>query len=336
MICLIPWGMMKMIHQIYDMELVFPADIQEKKKYKYYIMAPNIERRSREAFLQLQNKNIFENVIIMDYANFHKVSEDDRKEVESIYSDVESTSMIRLQATGDIEAIRLLRKVGMGKDDEIAIDITGFSIPNIYCIMNILKNVVGVSHIDVYYTEPKLYIYEKGYLDSYHVHEERRCAPILGFCNNGKDEKEILTIFLGFDGGLADLVYYKLGEEGKEILQTIAVNGFPSYTSKLKDISLYNNEDLINKIERENVLCTTANNPFETYNLLCQISNKYKDVLLNICTIGAKPMALGACLFAMDYSERVKVTYPFYEKTKFDKMEESGKIWRYGVDFMTK
>lgn len=133
----------------------------------------------------------------MDYANFHKVSEDDRKEVESIYSDVESTSMIRLQATGDIEAIRLLRKVGMGKDDEIAIDITGFSIPNIYCIMNILKNVVGVSHIDVYYTEPKLYIYEKGYLDSYHVHEERRCAPILGFCNNGKDEKEILTIFFG-------------------------------------------------------------------------------------------------------------------------------------------
>ena len=46
-------------------------------------------------------------------------------------------------------------------------------------------------------------------------------------------------------------------------------------------------------------------------------------------------MALGACLFAMDYSERVKVTYPFYEKTKFDKMEELGKIWRYGVDFMT-
>lgn len=44
MICLIPWGMMKMIHQIYDMELVFPADIQEKKEYKYYIMAPNIER----------------------------------------------------------------------------------------------------------------------------------------------------------------------------------------------------------------------------------------------------------------------------------------------------
>lgn len=93
----------------------------------------------------------------------------------------------------------------------------------------------------------------------------------MGFCNNGKDEKEILTIFWRFHGGLADLVYYKLGEEGKEILQTIAVYGFPSYTSKLKDISLYNNEDLINKIVRRYLRAGTYLHRLRLYRL----SEKY-------------------------------------------------------------
>ena len=124
-----------------------------------------------------------------------------------------------------------------------------------------------------------------------------------------------------------------MGEEGKEIVQTLVVNGFPSYTAKLKDVSLYNNEDLINKIERENVLCSSANNPFETYNLLCAILEKYNGILLNLCTIGSKPMALGACLFALAHQDKVKVTYPFYEKTSFDIDEEPGKTWKYAINF---
>ena len=129
------------------------------------------------------------------------------------------------------------------------------------------------------------------------------------------------------------MVYFKLGEEGKEILQTYAVNGFPSYTAKLKDVSLFNNEGFINKIDRENLLCTTANNPFETYNLLRDLRAKNRGVLLNLCTIGSKPMALGTCLFALDHLTDVKVTYPFYEKTQFDTEEEPGKTWRYGIHF---
>ena len=58
--------------------------------------------------------------------------------------------------------------------------------------------------------------------------------------------------------------------------------------------------------------------------------------MLNLCTIGSKPMALGTCLFALDHRSKVKVTYPFYEKTRFDVDEEPGKIWRYGIVFWTK
>ena len=59
------------------------------------------------------------------------------------------------------------------------------------------KNVIHVKRLDVFYTEPKFYIYEEGYFDAYHGRvKERKCAPISGYCNSGEDEKEILTISL--------------------------------------------------------------------------------------------------------------------------------------------
>jgi hypothetical protein len=314
------------------MKYIKEASDVGKIEYEYLLLAPNIEKRSREFFLRFKEHGIFKKVIIMDYANFHK--EITQEQETLFYEDFRGVSTIKITAVDDTDAIRQLCKVGIREDDNIAIDITGFSIPNIYRVMGVFKTVVKIKRVDVFYTEPKFYIYEEGYFDAYHKKiKERQCAPIIGYCNSGEDEREILTIFLGFDGGLADMVYFKLGEEGKEILQTLVVNGFPSYTAKLKDVSLFNNEDLINKIERENVLCTTANNPFETYNLLCSILQKYKGTLLNLCTIGSKPMALGTCLFALDNQNKVKVTYPFYEKTQFDADEESGKTWKYGVVF---
>lgn len=330
MICTMLVEGKKMTGQIYDMELVTEEQVQYE--YDYLVLAPNIEKRSRHLFLKYKDKGVFKKIIIIDYANFHKTISVEQENV--FYEDFQDVPFEIVKAEDDKDAIRQLCKMQFANDANIAIDITGFSIPNIYCVMNVLKNVVHVKQLDVFYTEPKFYIYEEGYFDAYHGRvKERKCAPISGYCNSGEDEKEILTIFLGFDGGLADMVFFKLGEEGKEILQTYVVNGFPSYTAKLKDVSLFNNEGLINKIDRNNLLCTTANNPFETYNLLCGLIKKCKGILLNLCTIGSKPMALGTCLFALDHRSKVKVTYPFYEKTRFDVDEEPGKIWRYGIVF---
>lgn len=323
---------MKMTQQIYDMELITENAVFQKYAYDYFILAPNIERRSRAAFLKLKGKEIIQKTIIIDYENFHrKITAEQEK---FFYQDFDNESNILIQKKDDIDAVRELAKADIQKEDHIALDITGFSIPNIYRIMNILRNFIKVKHLDVFYTEPKFYIYEEGYFDSYHKRKERSCEPVSGYCNSGINEKEILVIFLGFDGGLAGQVYFDLAEEGQEILQTLAVNGFPSYTAKLKDVSLFNNEDFINKIGRENVRCAVANNPFHAYNLLCEILEDYRGTLLNLCTIGSKPMALGTCLFALNHLDNVKVTYPFYEKTQFDIDEEPGKIWKYGIDLL--
>lgn len=323
---------MTMIQQIYDMHLMTENTALDTNEYDFFLLAPNIEKRSRAFFLKFKNRKFFRNAIIVDYMNFH--TELSENQENSFYDDFASFSPIIVSASNNMEAIQKLCKQDISADNSVAIDITGFSIPDIYQIIDILKNVIKIKHLDVFYTEPLFYVYEQGYFDAYHKNiGQRNCAPIIGYYNSGEDEREILTIFLGFDGGLADLVYFKLGEEGKEIVHTLVVNGFPSYTPKLKDVSLFNNEDIINKIEREDILCAAANNPFETYNLLCMVLEKYKGILLNLCTIGSKPMALGTCLFALDHHDEIKVTYPFYEKKRFDIEEEAGKIWRYRIHF---
>lgn len=321
-----------MNQQIYDMDLMDGDTLLNAGEYDFFLLAPNIEKRSREFFLKFKEKQFFRKLVVLDYANFH-VGLDEEQE-KSFYDVFSIFTPVIVQARDSADAVRNLGSQGILPEDRVAIDITGFSIPDIYQMIYVLKNVIRVTCLDVFYTEPQSYVYEQGYFDAYHKNEgERSCAPVIGYYNAGEDEREVLIIFLGFDGGLADLVYFKLGEEGKEIIQTLAVNGFPSYAPKLKDVSLFNNEDLINKIEKQNVLYAAANNPFEAYNLLCMVLEQYRGTLLNLCTIGSKPMALGACLFALDHIDEVKVTYPFYEKKQFDMEEEAGKIWRYKIRF---
>lgn len=323
--------MKMMTIQKYDMELV--SEEAMNTEYDCFILAPNIEKRSRALFASALDKDVFKHIIIANYDFFHKeLNVSDEKSFFDIFAGTNST-IVDIHEDSDL--LRQMDGMNINCDNRIALDITGFSIPSIYRIMRYLKNKCKIKNIDVFYTEPKHYIYEEGYFDSYHRNiKSRVCAPIPGFVNSGRNQKEILIILLGFDGGLADLVYGKLGEEGKEIIRTIVINGFPSYTAKLKDVSLYNNEGLINKLNKNDLKAASANNPFDTYNMLCKIKQETGDILLNLCSIGSKPMALGACLFALDNNEDCKVTYPFYTKTKFDFSEETGKIWCYRIDWM--
>ena len=315
----------------YDMELV--SSNLTKKYYDYFILAPNIEKRSRAFYLTYYTRISCEKFILADYYNFH--SELSKEQEENYFDDFSGCKNQIINIRQENDFFNQLAFLNITENSRVGVDISGFSVPSVYSLLLYLKNYCNISKVDVYYTEPLNYIYEEGYFDSYHSSKcYRACAPIPGYYNSGRDQREVLAIFLGFDGGLADLVYGKLAEEGKEITRTIVVNGFPSYTAKLKDVSLYNNESLIDKTPKDDRMTTTANNPFDTYNLLCKIQKESNDILINVCTIGSKPMALGACLFALDNLNEVKVTYPFYTKTKFDIHEQAGKIWRYGISFV--
>ena len=316
--------------QVYDMEAVTSSFSQ--KEYDFFILAPNIEKRSRAFFLNYASLLSIKKTICADYENFHTdLSPTYEKE---FWNDFDGHDYISFSVENDKSFLKKLSGEKILPNDSVAVDMTGFSIPAIYELMHFLKNNCEVKNVDVYYTEPKLYLYEDGYFDAYHGSVKHRTTSVVpGYFCSGEDQREVLTIFLGFDGGLAHSVYSRLAEEGQEIVRAVAVNGFPSYMAKLKDVSLFNNESLISQLSRRDLFYSTANNPFDVYNTICRIHSETEGILLNLCSIGAKPMALGACLYALDHKGSVKVTYPYYIKTRFDYEEEAGKMWRYRVCF---
>lgn len=136
----------------------------------------------------------------------------------------------------------------------------------------------------------------------------------------------MLVCFLGFERLISKYIH-----ERKEHADVIAINGFPAYYPKLKDISLEHNYELISTIGTDCVRYAQANNPFSAYNALIEIKEKNADKLLDICVLGSKPMALGACMFALRNPDIVKVSYPFPKTHRIHTSIEVSDVWRYRI-----
>eukprot|EP00831_Metopus_contortus_P077480 TRINITY_DN7286_c0_g1_i6.p1 TRINITY_DN7286_c0_g1~~TRINITY_DN7286_c0_g1_i6.p1 ORF type:complete len:209 (-),score=4.45 TRINITY_DN7286_c0_g1_i6:202-828(-) len=148
----------------------------------------------------------------------------------------------------------------------VGLYITGFTIPDIFTILQILKENKNVKTLYVFYTEPKHYLFKDTVFDTYeYLRGERRYESIPGYTSI-KSDPELLVCFLGFDNNVSNVLFDKVIP-----VETITINGFPSYLPKLKDISLLNNYSLLTKIDRDSQLYTRANNPFSSYNTLCEI-----------------------------------------------------------------
>jgi len=148
------------------------------------------------------------------------------------------------------------------------------------------------------------------------------------YYNSSNDKEEILVCFLGFEKDISNYVNHVANPS-----KTIAINGFPAYYPKMKDYSLLNNYELLSKIGKENVFYTTANNPFSAYNTLCEILEKFSNSILNICVLGNKPMALGACIFALNHPRHSKVSFPYPSRYKIDTSITSNNCWHYQIVF---
>lgn len=240
----------------------------------------------------------------------------------------QSLIIIRCGATNEGQDGVELSRIGIGKNDTVGFDITGFAIPDIFRNLYVLHTIIGVTYVNVFYTEPKYYRYQNGLFTTYAKNEgEFSYKVIEEYNNSGNGKKEILVCFLGFDRNVSKYVYDKVVP-----YETVVVNGFPSYLPKLKDISLLNNYELITTVGTEKIVSVRANSPYAAYNCLDVISKKYSDGLLNICVLGTKPMALGAALYSLRHLERVMVSFPFPERYKPNSSSEIGESWCYQID----
>ena len=226
--------------------------------------------------------------------------------------------------------VLFLNSLEFKEDDVVAIDITNFCIPDLFRIMYVLKEIKMLKQVLVFYTEPKHYLYDNGFLWSTYKYMlgEREYTLIEEYYTSSNPDKTLLVCLLGFDKLVSKYVY-----ENANVKDTIVINGFPPYIPKLKDISLYSNYELVSMLSKNNIFRAQANDPFSVYNTLVDIQKEYPNYILNICSLGTKPMTLGACIFALDNPGKVKVSYPVPKKYKISTTKENAEMWYYKIDF---
>lgn len=308
---------------IYKMELIETSNAA-LDKLDFLILASGSDSRAYEVLSKC--KTISKNQIIMFHFSerLNGLPGDDAlfdynkysyNKIQQIYCEIKNPS----------SSVEELEKNNFHHSTKIGIDISCFTKPYFYFIIKFLKERYKIQNVTVFYTEPKSYLFAKGLFQTFHTSSgPLSVSEMPGYPGlELRGSKRKLIILLGFDGDLSKEINEEVSPK-----DTVVVNGFPSYAPKFKDISLIANEKLVSD-QNITIRYARANNPFEVYNLLKTIKNEEKgDFFLNVAPLGTKPMALGACLFAL-HNPEVRIVYPlpeFYDKKYADKCWKS---WLY-------
>lgn len=210
--------------------------------------------------------------------------------------------------------------------NNVVVDITGFSIPNLFRMLFVMKEMLMIQKMHILYTEPQHYIFGSDTFGSYsYFIGEREYRALDEFFISGDSGKELLTIFLGFDRMTSSIV-----KEEVDPIETVLVNGFPSMSPKLKDISLLNNKEIIATVGRPKYSVKT-NNPFSAYNTLQKIQNDHPGILINVCVLGTKTMALGVGVYALK-NNNVKISYAYTKEHASSISKGVSNMWYYCFD----
>jgi hypothetical protein len=310
---------------VYDMTLV---NDNPPNNYDYFIFAGGSDYRAYEVVKKYFNSySNLTNLILFQFVERKSAIEPD-----DAYFDYRKLLTLKLQEiecnikspTSCLE--RILEVIPEDPSLKIGLDISCFTKPYFFYLIKLLKERFKLNNIDVFYTEPQSYIFPKGLFASFHSSSgPLTVREINGF--NGfeaRNSKKILIFLLGFDGDITQEITIDVAP-----LETFVVNGFPGYAPKFKDISLVINEKLTTNPDIA-ILYSRANNPFEVYNLLEGVKKRSKNCFLNIAPLGTKPMALGACLYAI-HNPDVRVIYPIPEKYENVTTESCLNSWRYNI-----
>jgi len=310
---------------IYNMELIDSSN-KTLDELDYLILASGSDSRAYEVLSKC--KSISKNQVVFFHFierldgldssdplfNFKKYS---YKYIQEIYCNIKNPS----------SCLEEITKNKFNSSTKIGIDISCLTKPYFYFIIKLLKERFAVENLSVFYTEPKSYLFPKGLFNAFHTSSgPLSIFEIPGYSGQEKrGAKRTLVILLGFDGDLSKEI-----NEDVSPHDTVVVNGFPSYTPKFKDISLITNEKLVSD---HNIIVSyaRANNPFEIYNLLQMIKDKATaDTFINVAPLGTKPMALGACLFAL-HNPDVRIVYPLPENYENKYSDKSWNSWIYDL-----
>lgn len=330
------------------MILYHMSNINDKmceKTYDVMICANGLEGRDTSVVKNfVKNRVVVANWIIFRYREREKRSDSEEGDVLQ-YLDDENVHNVMTSYDDSRTYAKILEKQYelINNSVQIGIDITGFKNQFFFPLIKYLYCKLGKQKIDVFYTEPATYKFPKSesrftyfpnmkddnnILFNYSKASEGIEIRSIPEFAGTSSKKTVLVILLGFDGKVAVRIKEEYSTE-----KVILVNGFPSYLPKFRDISLLNNKELVLACGKNEIYSTYADNPFELYNVLKRIKEQYADYKMLIAPLGAKPLALGTCVFAIDYPQTAVLyveSSNYVEKTT----EKEGESWRYQLEFL--
>lgn len=310
---------------VYNMEPVNRLN-QTVKGLDCLILASGSDNRAYEVLKYCDTVAISKVIIINFSERLFGLKESDNLYIYKKYS-YKNLQEISCEIKNPSSCLDEIIKTTFCKTLNIGIDISCLTKPYFFFIIKLLKERFGIEKLSIFYTEPKSYLFNNGLFNAFHTSSgPLSILEIPGYSGQEiRGAKRKLIILLGFDGDLSKEI-----NEDVSPHDTIVVNGFPSYTQKFKDISLIANEKLVSD-HNISVSYARANNPFDTYNLLQFIKNREKDnTFINVAPLGKKPMALGACLFALHYPD-VRIIYPLPETYENKYSDMSWNSWSYNL-----
>lgn len=302
-----------------------------KENYDSIISACGSEDRAYEIIQKVADEGSAKRLVLFDYCERRDTLTKEQLEKYKKWENIGIASTV-IECKIDEPSIAIkegLRKhnIQFKEVDNIAVDISCMTRPYYFLIIKYLAKDIGIKTLTIYYTEPESYKFGSGrYTEYKSSHGAMAIAEIPGFSGDIDLKKDsALIVILGFDGEMASYIVEGIG--AKEI---IAINGFPSYETKFKDISIVNNKEILNNIPQNNVHYSPADNPFETYNEIARIVNRLRDKNITIAPMGTKPMALGACLYALE-NEWIGIIYPKPMAYESEISYKSWRSWKYKV-----
>lgn len=301
------------------------------KHFDYLLLACGVDNRAYEILNKLDSLKIsVDNVILFDFLERKEDIGKDNKYADAYFAYrkfkfniIEIPSSLQDPSSC---VSKLYKKLSHSESNRIGIDISCFTKPFFFLLMKILKTEYGTKSVIVFYTEPKSYLFPKGLYNTYRSSSgPLRIIELPGYTGLSKRSSiRLLVILLGFDGDLSREINEDVAPE-----KTVIVNGFPGYDPKFKDISLISNEKLIANV-KDKPRYSRANNPFETYNLLESLKKDNDNTFMNIAPLGTKPMALGACLFAI-HNPDVRIIYPMPQSYENITTDNCWNSWQYHI-----
>lgn len=288
-----------------------------------FIMAGGSDERTIGMLQLLKEKeNNITSVILFQYDSF---------DISIVHNVLPSVKIVEIPINDDaiffLECLRSNEQ--LFQSGEILIDITSIRIPEMFILLKYLKLLNIQKNLSIAYSTPVEYEFQAEPFTSYRsYYGNLRTIDLVGFGGLSKDMSHTqMIIFLGFEGVLSAKV-----NEDVQYEKLILVNNLPSFYEKYKDISAINNYDLLGS-RHEKMMYVPANNPFETYNFLDEQLHENEPAC--IAPLSTKPVALGACLYALSH-DSLRVVYPMADEYNHHRANSIHNTYLYSVPLKAK